>query len=132
MRIIFHGDNASSFSAGFAELVGPQADIRILPDVLASDADKRLFPRLRTTAPAGMAALASGFSDPRFRELAFRYRARNWPASLDADERGRARHGAHRHELHRRADAAARRRTGGACPLHELVPAERRHADRHR
>ena len=43
MRIIFHGDNASSFSAGFAELVGPQADIRILPDVLASDADKRAY-----------------------------------------------------------------------------------------
>ena len=26
MRIIFHGENAASFSAGFAELVDPQAD----------------------------------------------------------------------------------------------------------
>lgn len=30
-----------------------------------------------------------GFSDPRYEELAFRYRARNWPASLDAQEQAR-------------------------------------------
>jgi len=34
MRIVFHGENAASFSAGFAELVGPEAEVAILPDVL--------------------------------------------------------------------------------------------------
>lgn len=34
MRIIFHGENAASFSAGFADLVGPAADVAILPDTL--------------------------------------------------------------------------------------------------
>lgn len=34
MRIIFHGENAASFSAGFADLVGPNADVAILPDTL--------------------------------------------------------------------------------------------------
>ncbi|WNJ90159.1 2-hydroxyacid dehydrogenase [Bosea sp. 685] len=43
MRIIFHGENAASFSAGFADLVGPQADIRILPDVLGVGADQRAY-----------------------------------------------------------------------------------------
>ncbi|MDR6873941.1 phosphoglycerate dehydrogenase-like enzyme [Bosea sp. BE125] len=43
MRIIFHGENAASFSAGFADLVGPQADIRILPDVLGVGADERAY-----------------------------------------------------------------------------------------
>lgn len=36
-----------------------------------------------------MAKLAGEFSDPRYGELLFRYRARNWPDSLDAAERGR-------------------------------------------
>lgn len=39
MRIIFHGDNAASFSNGFAGLVGGDAQIRILPDLLATAAD---------------------------------------------------------------------------------------------
>jgi phosphoglycerate dehydrogenase-like enzyme len=43
MRIIFHGENAASFSAGFAELIGPQADIRLLPDALAPGADQRSY-----------------------------------------------------------------------------------------
>ncbi|AMJ62593.1 2-hydroxyacid dehydrogenase [Bosea sp. PAMC 26642] len=43
MRIIFHGENAASFSAGFADLVGPQADVAILPDSLASEADRRAY-----------------------------------------------------------------------------------------
>jgi phosphoglycerate dehydrogenase-like enzyme len=43
MRIIFHGENAASFSSGFAELIGPQADIRILPDVLGIGADQRAY-----------------------------------------------------------------------------------------
>lgn len=43
MRIIFHGENAASFSTDFAGLVGPQASIRILPDVLGVGADQRAY-----------------------------------------------------------------------------------------
>lgn len=42
MRIVFHGENAASFSHGFADLVGEGADIAILPDVLG-DADRQTY-----------------------------------------------------------------------------------------
>ena len=60
-----------------------------LYDGFPADSDKRLFPRVRSTPPAGLAALAAEFTDPRYAELLFRYRARNWPDSLDAGERER-------------------------------------------
>ena len=43
MRIIFHGDNAASFSKGFAGLVGGDAQVSILPDVLATPADQQAY-----------------------------------------------------------------------------------------
>lgn len=55
-----------------------------LYDGFPSDADKRLFPRVRSAAPGDLAGFAGRFGDPRFAELLFRYRARNWPGSLDA------------------------------------------------
>lgn len=42
MRIVFHGDNAASFSAGFADLVGSGAEVAILPDVLG-EADRAVY-----------------------------------------------------------------------------------------
>jgi phosphoglycerate dehydrogenase-like enzyme len=42
MRIIFHGENAASFSSGFADLVGPEAEVAILPDVLG-EADRSIY-----------------------------------------------------------------------------------------
>jgi exodeoxyribonuclease-1 len=54
-----------------------------LYDGFPTDSDKRVFPKLRAVAPTGLAALESEFTDPRYRELVFRYRARNWPESLD-------------------------------------------------
>ena len=43
MRIIFHGDNAASFSKGFADLVGSEAQVQILPDMLATPADQQAY-----------------------------------------------------------------------------------------
>ncbi|CAN7367181.1 2-hydroxyacid dehydrogenase [Bosea sp. LjRoot90] len=43
MRIIFHGENAASFSQGFKELVGAGADIRVLPDALSDETDRRAY-----------------------------------------------------------------------------------------
>jgi exodeoxyribonuclease-1 len=55
----------------------------------ASDSDKRLFGEVRRASPVELAARDFGFRDPRYTELLFRYRARNWPQTLDADERAR-------------------------------------------
>src|SRR5690606_5751123 len=51
------------------------------------DGAKRLCNEVRATPPAQLGARAFGFRDPRMPELLFRYRARNWPETLDAAER---------------------------------------------
>ena len=43
MRIVFHGENAASFSPGFAELVGPQAELFLLPDLLANESERACY-----------------------------------------------------------------------------------------
>jgi phosphoglycerate dehydrogenase-like enzyme len=43
MRIVFHGENAASFSRDFDRLVDEKADIRILPDLLTSSADREAY-----------------------------------------------------------------------------------------
>jgi len=53
------------------------------------DADKRLLNDVRATPPQQLGSRAFPFRDPRYPELLFRYRARNWPETLDADERAR-------------------------------------------
>jgi exodeoxyribonuclease-1 len=55
----------------------------------ASDADRKRFNEVRATPPERLGATEFSFGDPRYGELLFRYRARNWPNSLDADERER-------------------------------------------
>jgi len=51
--------------------------------------DRRLAETVAATPPSALAALEHQFHDPRYRELLFRYRARNWPDTLDAAERAR-------------------------------------------
>ncbi len=60
-----------------------------LYDGFLPDADKRLLAEVRSTPPEQLATRAFAFRDPRYAELLFRYRARNWPHTLDADERAR-------------------------------------------
>jgi phosphoglycerate dehydrogenase-like enzyme len=43
MRIVFHGENAASFSSGFAGLVGSAAEILLLPDVLSTEAERTCY-----------------------------------------------------------------------------------------
>ena len=52
-------------------------------------ADRRRLQQLRTADPADPAWRQTGFDDPRLAELVFRYRARNFPASLTPDEAAR-------------------------------------------
>jgi len=60
-----------------------------LYDGFLQDGDKRLFADVRATPPAQLGSRSFGFRDPRMPELLFRYRARNWPETLDAAERQR-------------------------------------------
>lgn len=48
--------------------------------------DRPVMERLRTLLPETLAGLKSPFKDERLNTLLFRYRARNWPETLDADE----------------------------------------------
>ena len=58
-----------------------------LYDGFASDADKRLFALVRSSLPGPLTP--PRFADPRYPELLFRYRARNWPGELSRAERAR-------------------------------------------
>ena len=54
-----------------------------------SDADRRRCEQVRRAAPAELAGLRLDFEAPKLHELLFRYRARNWPETLNAEERAR-------------------------------------------
>ncbi len=54
-----------------------------------SNEDRRRLNRLRTLSPAELALARTGFDDARLAELLFRYRARNYPDSLTAEELAR-------------------------------------------
>lgn len=62
-------------------------DLALYSGGFFGDADRDRFERIRQATPVELAALDPGFDDPRCAEMLFRYRARNWPDSLDADER---------------------------------------------
>jgi len=53
------------------------------------DADRRLLAEVRATPPAQLGSGRFTFRDPRYAELLFRYRARNWPDTLTIDEHER-------------------------------------------
>ncbi|MFK2876423.1 exodeoxyribonuclease I [Rhodanobacter hydrolyticus] len=72
-----------------AELPPPEDPELALYAGFLPDADKRLLREVRATPPEQLATRAFAFRDPRYAELLFRYRARNWPETLDAGERER-------------------------------------------
>jgi exodeoxyribonuclease-1 len=51
-----------------------------------SEDDKRLMAQLRETSPEALATTTLPFRDERLPEMLFRYRARNYPHTLNADE----------------------------------------------
>jgi exodeoxyribonuclease-1 len=66
----------------------PQCDPdRDLYGSFLSDADRRRCELIRAARPEDLGALQPGFDAPKLLELLFRYRARNWPETLDRQER---------------------------------------------
>ncbi|MEW9625650.1 exodeoxyribonuclease I [Rhodanobacter geophilus] len=91
-----------------AELPPPDDPELALYSGFLPDADKRLLREVRATPPEQLATRAFPFRDPRYAELLFRYRARNWPETLDAAE-------------HERWEAFRRRRLTRETPLTTLT-----------
>ncbi|MEW5290031.1 exodeoxyribonuclease I [Erwinia papayae] len=60
-----------------------------LYDVFFSDADRTAMNIIQQTAPEHLPALDLTFNDPRIAKLLFRYRARNFPGTLDEAEQHR-------------------------------------------
>ena len=83
------GEKARRVFASTSE-VGARVDPELaLYGGFADDADRRACEEVRRTPAAQLGARSFGFRDPRFGELLFRYRARNFPDTLDAGERAR-------------------------------------------
>ena len=66
----------------------PDVDEDLYGGFVGND-DRRKLERLRTLGAGQLGAARTGFDDPRLDELVFRYRARNFAASLSEDERAR-------------------------------------------
>jgi exodeoxyribonuclease I len=64
-------------------------DLAIYSGGFFSDADKQKMAKIRVTSPEQLAKTKFNFTDPRLPEMLFRYRARNYPETLSADERVR-------------------------------------------
>ncbi len=62
-------------------------DLMLYSGGFFSDADRRRMMRIHQTSPEHLAKLASDFDDPRLPEMLFRYRARNHPQTLSAEEK---------------------------------------------
>ena len=62
----------------------PDVDEDLYGGFVGND-DRRQLERLRALAPEALAAKRPAFDDARLEELLFRYRARNFPATLDAE-----------------------------------------------
>lgn len=70
-------------SQEFAEKTDPE---QMLYSGFFDEQDKRLMRQVRQATPEQMANESFCFRDPRLKEMLFRYRARNFPGSLSADE----------------------------------------------
>lgn len=94
-----HAETAAAHAGALEGLWGElftRAAPAAAPDVdedlyggFVGNADRALLQRLRRLPPAALAERAPAFDDPRLAELLFRYRARNFPATLNADEQTR-------------------------------------------
>jgi exodeoxyribonuclease-1 len=61
-------------------------DLAIYSGGFFSEADKQKMAKIRSASPAQLSNSAFSFTDHRLPEMLFRYRARNYPETLNADE----------------------------------------------
>ncbi len=73
--------------SGFEESADP--DLMLYGGGFFSNHDRQLMDEIKQTPAAALAELQPPFQDGRLEEMLFRYRARNWPDSLNEDEHQR-------------------------------------------
>ncbi len=61
-------------------------DLAIYSGGFFSDRDKQIMAKIRSLLPEELVNYSPSFTDQRFKEMYFRYRARNYPESLKPDE----------------------------------------------
>lgn len=61
-------------------------DLMLYSGGFFSERDKELMDQVRTSSPQELGSVSFPFEDPRLPEMLFRYRARNYPQSLNARE----------------------------------------------
>jgi exodeoxyribonuclease-1 len=92
-RILACPQFAQNLQAAFAEsrefepITDP--DFMLYSGGFFSNDDRARMEIVRNTSPEALAGLEPPFTDPRLSEMLFRYRARNYPQTLDAGERAR-------------------------------------------
>jgi exodeoxyribonuclease-1 len=64
-------------------------DLAIYSGGFFADADKSTMAKIRTLPPENLAGNSFNFTDKRLAEMLFRYRGRNYPDSLNTDEKQR-------------------------------------------
>ncbi|MBX2824467.1 MAG: exodeoxyribonuclease I [Gammaproteobacteria bacterium] len=67
----------------------PDIDASLYSGGFFSDGDRRKFATIRSLSATELQDHVELFDDPRVEEMLFRYRARNWPETLNADEQKR-------------------------------------------
>lgn len=85
-----HGPAMAGIWPGVFERPPADAPVDVDEDLYGgflSDEDRRALQRLRTLPPEELAGRRPAFADARLDELLFRYRARNFPETLDEAER---------------------------------------------
>jgi len=82
-------DKLGRVFARASDMAPPEDPELALYNGFPPDADKRLLAEVRATPPGQLAGRSFPFRDPRYAQLLFRYRARNWPQTLNADEHER-------------------------------------------
>jgi len=83
-------DLAARVAAAFAPPPGPapdDPDDQLYAGPFFGDDDRRRLAALRALPPERLGEPLPPFDDPRLPEMVLRYRARNWPGSLDAAAR---------------------------------------------
>ena len=73
----------------YPQVQGGDPDHMIYSGDFFSNQDRRLMEKIHTTAPAMLGQQAWPFQDARLAEMLFRYRARNYPATLTLEENRR-------------------------------------------
>jgi exodeoxyribonuclease-1 len=71
----------------FAQTDDP--DLMLYQGDFFSDTDRETMNEVRCAEPENLSTFEGSFQDPRLPEMLFRYRARNYPESLDEEEKNR-------------------------------------------